>query len=184
MDQKIALSVHSLVRERQTAGAELDARRRELKSNERLLNEGRRVYHDSRGRKVCWRGAWYRPEQMQEQLRLLFNEHTVLETAVERLRKVTEELDQRIIETRVLGTRVNAERGLLGSRISLVRAGQLAGNLNRIAAEVEKLTSDAVSLFDKSASIVETLRTTRELGAARDSDEPSEFEKWLRDDPA
>jgi hypothetical protein len=180
LGRNFGATVRTLQADRQKAGAELDARQRELKANEKLLADGRSLWqaYSSHGRRVTWRGAKYRPEQMDEQLALLFRERAVLEATTENLRKVVGELDTRLIDTRVVGTRISTERGMIGAKVALVRSGQLTANLDRITADIDRLVSEAEGVLNK--PVIDVLRTTRELAGARD-DAPTAFDRWLRE---
>jgi prefoldin subunit 5 len=182
MDADFTSAIRALLADRQKTAAELDVRQRELKANQRLLSEGRELWQDysNRGRRVRWRGFSYRPEQMEAQLRLLYREHTVLQSTVENLTKVLAELDGRLIDTRVVATRISTERGMMSGKIALVRSGQLAANLDRITADVDRLVSEAEAALSKPA-VLDALRTTRELSAARELSEPTAFDRWLRE---
>jgi hypothetical protein len=182
MDADFSTAIRTLLADRQKTAGELDVRQRELKANERLLSEGRELWQDysSRGRRVRWRGFSYRPEQMEEQLRLLYREHTVLQGTVENLKKVLAELDSRVVDTRVIATRISTERGMISGKVALVRSGQLAANLDRITADIDRLVSEAETVLTKPA-VIDALRTTRELSAARELSEPTAFDRWLRE---
>jgi hypothetical protein len=58
------------------------------------------------------------------------------------------------------------ERALMASKIALVRAGQLTGDLDRVLSEPDKVTTSAERALNKSAASIETLRTTAEISAA------------------
>jgi prefoldin subunit 5 len=154
-------------------------------ANSALLAEGHQLW-DSCGRfgmTVKWRGVTYTAPELKRQLQSLWDEKPALETTVAGLKKAATEVEDRIGELSAMRTKIAGEIALMTSRIASARAGALAGDFDRVLAEVDRLVSAADGATAQAA--IPTLRTTEELDSAERKKEQKAqrhnpgFDSWL-----
>ena len=182
---KIETVLCNLLEQRDNLAGQRKMRESELSNNGRLLSEGQDVWqrYGEKGHSVKWKGVRYTPQELRDQLRLLFDERPILQATVDQLHKATADIEQRIGEVAVLRTRIAGESALMSSKIALVRAGELTGDLDRVLTNVDAITTAADRALSKSAAAIATLRTTAEIGVSETRAERNsnpEFEQYLQ----
>ncbi len=175
----------NLLDQRDDLTMQIKGRESELANNGRLLSDGQNVWqrYGDKGHSVKWKGVRYTPQELRDQLRLLFDEHPILQATVDQLHKAATDIDQRIGEVAALRTRIVGETALMSSKIALVRAGELTGDLDRVIASVDSITTAADRTLSKSAATIATLRTTVEISASEtrpDRNSNPQFEQYLQ----
>jgi hypothetical protein len=182
---KVDTVLYDLLDQRDDLAGQVKARESELTNNGRLLSEGQDIWqrYGDKGHSVKWKGVRYTPQALRDQLRLLFDEHPILQATVDQLHKAATDIDQRIGEVAALRTRIAGEIALMSSKIALVRAGELTGDLDRVLTNVDSITAAADRALSKSAATIATLRTTVEISAAETRPERNsnpEFDQYLQ----
>jgi prefoldin subunit 5 len=181
---KVETVLCNLLDQRDDLAMQVKTRESELANNGRLLSEGQDVWqrYGDKGRSVKWKGVRYTPSELRDQLRLLFDEQPILQATVDQLHKAATDIDQRIGEVAALRTRIAGETALMSSKIALVRAGELTGDLDRVLTNVDAITVAAGRALSKSAATIATLRTTVEISASEmrpERNSSPQFEQYL-----
>jgi len=182
---KVETVLCDLLDQRDDLAMQIKTREGELTNNGRLLSEGQDVWqrYGDKGRNVKWKGVRYAPQELRDQLRLLFDERPILQATVDQLHNSTTDIEQRIGEVAALRTRIAGETALMSSKIALVRAGELTGDLDRVMASVSSITTAADRALSKSAATIATLRTTVEISSSEARPEPNsnaQFDQYLQ----
>jgi prefoldin subunit 5 len=182
---KVETVLCDLLDQRDDLAMQIKTREGELANNGRLLSEGQDVWqrYGEKGHSVKWKGVRYTPQELRDQLRLLFDEHPILQATVDQLHKAATDIGQRIGEVAALRARIAGETALMSSKIALVRAGELTGDLDRVLTNVDAITAAADHALSKSAATIATLRTTDEISASETRPERNsnpQFEQYLQ----
>ncbi len=137
----------NLLDQRDDLTMQIKGRESELANNGRLLSDGQNVWqrYGDKGHSVKWKGVRYTPQELRDQLRLLFDEHPILQATVDQLHKGGNGYRPTHWRSCRVANKIVGETALMSSKIALVRAGELTGDLDRVIASVDSITTAAES---------------------------------------